>query len=109
MKDLVQIKERLLARRADLAHRRGRVELDLERAHEPLVADFSDQAIQRQNDAALQAIGEAADDEIAAIDAALQRLESGHHGICARCQQAIEPERLLAVPHAVICASCVRG
>lgn len=109
MKELGRIKDRLLARRADLAHRRGRVEQDLERVHEPLAADFADQAVQRQNDAALQAIGEAADEEIAAIDLALQWLESGHYGVCIRCQQILEPERLLAVPHAVTCASCVRS
>lgn len=105
--NLTRIKGQLLARRADLELRRSRVEQDLERSHEPLVADFADQAIQRQNDAALQAIGEAADEEMAAIDVALKRLESGHYGICIRCQRAIEPARLLAVPHAVICASCV--
>jgi len=109
VRNLTRIKGQLLARRADLERRRGRVEQDLERSHEPLVADFADQAIQRQNDEALQAIGEAADEEMAAIDLALQRLESGHYGICIRCQRAIEPARLLAVPHAVTCASCVCG
>jgi len=109
MRNLGQIKDQLLARRADLERRRGRVELDLARSHEPLLADFADQAIQRQNDAALQAIATAADEEMAAIDIALQQLASGHYGICIRCQQAIEPARLQAVPYAVTCALCVPG
>jgi len=109
VRNLSKIKEQLLARRADLEQRRGRVEQDLERSHEPLVADFADQAIQRQNDEALQAIAAAADEEMAAIDIALQRLASGHYGVCTRCQQAIEPSRLQAVPYAVTCALCVPG
>jgi len=109
MRNLSKIKAQLLVRRADLERRRGRVEQDLKRSHEPLVADFADQAIQRQNDAALQAIATAADAEMAAIDVALQRLASGHYGICIRCQQAIEPSRLQAVPYAVTCALCVPG
>jgi DnaK suppressor protein len=105
-KDPNQIKSQLLARRADLAHRRVRIEQDLGRSHEPLVADFADQAIQRQNDETLQAIGEAAEDELAAIDSALQRLEAGLYGVCTRCRQMIEPARLEAILHATMCSSC---
>lgn len=106
MNNLSQIKDQLLARRADLEHRRDRVARDLERQHDPLVADFADQATQRQNDDALRAIGGAADEEIAAIDTALRRLAAGSYGICNQCQHAIEPERLAAVPYAVNCTAC---
>ena len=51
-----QAGQRLRSRRAELLVRRRRVDNDLERRNEPLVADFGDQAIQRQNDETLEEI-----------------------------------------------------
>lgn len=101
-----KMRQHLITRRAELLERRDRVDLDLARGHEPLVADSSDQAIQVQNDEPLQAIGEAAADEIAAIDAALERIANGLYGTCKRCGGQIPPRRLAAVPYAVNCADC---
>lgn len=102
-----EIRRRLSVRRAELFTRRHRVTDDLARRHEPLVADFADQASQRENDLALTAIGEAADEEIRAIDEALERLELGLYGVCKRCSGRISPARLQAVPQAVSCTACV--
>ncbi|HEX7116770.1 MAG TPA: TraR/DksA family transcriptional regulator [Steroidobacter sp.] len=107
--DLEQVRQRLLARRRDLSVRRRRVENDLSRRTDPLVPDFSDQAIQLQNDETLQAIGEAAASELAALNEALARLDQGLYGICKVCGEEISPERLAAVPHAVTCTSCAAG
>lgn len=97
----------LVARRAELLERQTRVDRDLARRNEPLVADADDQAIQLQNDEALNAIGTAANDEIAAIDAALRRIDLNLYGVCTVCGGAIAKDRLLAVPHATQCASCI--
>lgn len=105
-RDLDQVRQHLIARRDDLTTRRRRVEHDLARGNEPLVADSSDQAIQVQNDEALQAIGDAAVSEIAAINEALGRLEHGLYGICRNCGEEIASGRLQAVTHAVTCALC---
>jgi DnaK suppressor protein len=40
------------------------------------------------------------------LKAALQRLEKGTYGICQACDQAIEPERLAALPMATLCIAC---
>jgi DnaK suppressor protein len=40
---------------------------------------------------------------LAAIDAALGRIEDGTYGTCERCGNAIEPERLEALPWATLC------
>jgi RNA polymerase-binding transcription factor len=40
---------------------------------------------------------------LAAIDAALQRVDAGTYGQCERCGQQIEPERLEAIPWATLC------
>lgn len=86
-----------------------RVADDLARRREPLTPDSSDQAIQLQNDEPLQAIGTAAQEEIGAIDDALERLAHGLYGVCKRCDGRISTARLAAIPHAVICEDCIRN
>ena len=105
-RDLDRVRQQLIARRGDLSVRRRRVEQDLSRRNEPLVADSSDQAIQLQNDEALQAIWDAAVKEIAAVNEALGRLDRGLYGICRSCGAEIASGRLQAVPHAVTCPRC---
>lgn len=43
---------------------------------------------------------------LAAIDAALERLEAGMYGTCASCGRAIAEERLEAYPWASLCIDC---
>lgn len=104
-----QTSQRLQARRAELLTRQRRVDNDLARRNEPLVADSSDQAIQLQNDEALQQIGDAARREIQAIDEAMERLGLGLYGICKRCGEQIPAARLRAMPHATTCVECSAG
>ena len=40
------------------------------------------------------------------LEAALQRMEEGTYGVCETCGQAIEPERLAALPIATLCIAC---
>jgi RNA polymerase-binding protein DksA len=40
---------------------------------------------------------------LAAIDAALARIDQGSYGLCERCGREIEPERLEAIPYATLC------
>ena len=40
---------------------------------------------------------------LAEIDAALQRIESGTYGVCERCGQPIDVDRLVALPWATLC------
>lgn len=101
-----QVRRRLEAQRAELRVRQSRVDRDLAHRNEPLVADSGDRAIQVQNDEPLQGIGEAAGQEIQAIDEALERLALGLYGVCKHCGQKIPPARLAAVPHAVTCTCC---
>jgi DnaK suppressor protein len=99
------IKQVLIARRDALRERHRRVELDLQRRNDPLVGDWSDRAIQIQNDEALKVIDDATQNELATVDEALQRLDQGLYGTCKECGEAIEPGRLQAL-HAVTCAAC---
>ena len=40
------------------------------------------------------------------VRAALKRLDEGKYGICARCGNEINPERLKAIPYTTLCVSC---
>ncbi len=40
------------------------------------------------------------------LDAALQRLREGAHGICRHCEEEISPKRLAAIPWAALCIGC---
>ncbi|HWO42259.1 MAG TPA: TraR/DksA family transcriptional regulator, partial [Candidatus Eisenbacteria bacterium] len=40
------------------------------------------------------------------IDAALARIEAGTYGQCAWCENDISPQRLRALPTAVLCIDC---
>ena len=54
----------------------------------------------------LQALrGDTAED-IAAVDAALERIDNGTYGICVRCGRTIGVERLRARPTAELCIAC---
>jgi DnaK suppressor protein len=83
---------------ADLAEAAGAAGTDDE--HDPEGATL---AFERQHAAALL---DAAREQLAAIDAARQRLETGRYGTCERCGQPIGEERLAARPTAVTCIRC---
>lgn len=40
------------------------------------------------------------------VRAALTRLDEGKYGICARCGNEINPERLKAIPYTAFCVNC---
>ncbi len=106
--DTDKFRTRLEARRQELATRASRAASDLRREHEPLSADFSEQAVQRENDEVLQGISDAAHDELLLIDRALRRVKSGDYLECSRCNAAIGASRLEAVPYTDLCADCAR-
>jgi DnaK suppressor protein len=42
------------------------------------------------------------------IDDAMRRMDAGTYGTCERCGEAIEVERLEALPYATLCMACKR-
>lgn len=101
-----QVRRRLEAGRSELLARQSRVGRDLAHQNEPLVADASDRAIQTQNDEPLEGIEAVTEQEIVAIDEALERLALGLYGACKQCGRKIQSSRLAAMPQAVMCTSC---
>ena len=49
---------------------------------------------------------ERAQGKLERLEAALQRIEKGTYGVCEACGQAIEPDRLTALPTATLCITC---
>jgi len=100
------IRDRLLARGAELNERLSRVDADLRRESVPLPCDAPDAAIVMENDEILRALDESARAELGQIERALERLEDGTYGVCARCGKKIDAERLRIVPYAIACRRC---
>ena len=61
---------------------------------------------EQQRDLALRDRNE---QHLAAVDAALARLDAGTYGLCESCAKPIAPERLEALPSAALCIDCQRS
>jgi DnaK suppressor protein len=85
--------------------RRADAELDALRSAER-DPEFEEGAQTEHEAFTLSRLGEAQRREIAQIDAAIARLEAGEYGVCADCEQDIDPRRLKALPYALLCAEC---
>lgn len=107
--DLATLRERLLTRRAALqAELRTQLHATgLDRQGDPSAPnaysephDRGDESVADEETALAAAHANRESDEIAAIDAALARIDSGDYGICAETGEEIERDRLFANPTA---------
>jgi RNA polymerase-binding protein DksA len=76
-----------------------------EEAFDNHIADAASNTLNREIDTTLE---ENSEHVLKAIDAALQRIDDGNFGICARCGRPIAEERLEAMPYATKCIECKR-
>lgn len=106
MLDAATVRAKLEARLVALGARVDDIETT---QREPLDDDFADQAVARQDDEPLDAIENAALDEIALTRQALARLAAGTYGVCTGCGEPISAARLQALPVASHCIACARG
>ena len=103
MTDPVQTRARLEAMLTELEGRQARIADDLA---EPLNADSGEQAVEKEDDAALEGQGLLVSREIASVKRALARLDDGTYGECVRCGNAIAEARLEVRPEAALCIDC---
>lgn len=99
----------LATRRSAWEQRLSRIRRDRRRASAPLEADLAEQAVQRENDEALDALDTQGRQALASIEDALARIREGRYGVCERCHGEVEAARLEAEPIARQCAPCARG
>src|SRR5262249_1832684 len=99
-----EIAKALKARLSELRMHLAKVDREL---HKPLAADSEDQAIELENQEALEVIKRTETTEIHQIEACLKRISEGTYGTCAKCGEPINSRRLRALPTAPTCFSCV--
>lgn len=90
-------------RQCELYRRLHKIEADFE---EPRNPDDDDRAAERSNDEVLDELGQVGQDELRAIDAALERIAKGTFGTCVKCGSEISEDRLKAVPYTPFCQEC---
>lgn len=105
---LAAIRKQLEAERADLHSQIDAIEIENQSPQDDAgignhMADDASELFVRERNVSLRGNAE---ELIAQIDAALERLDSGGYGICARCGQQIAPERLQALPYVTLCITC---
>ena len=103
MTDTAVIKIALEQRLAELEQRAIRIEAEITA---PMNADSEEQATEAADDEALASEDAMITREIAAVIAAIARIDAGHYGQCATCGADIPPARLVAVPEALFCMEC---
>ena len=103
MNEHEEIAKALKTRLVELRTHFAKVDREL---HKPLSADSEDQAIELENQEALEVIGRTEITEIHQIEAAIKRISEGTYGTCAKCGEPIDPRRLKALPTAAMCISC---
>ena len=96
---------RLEAQLAEFESRLARIAADLA---EPLAADSSEQAVETEDDAALEAQAALITGEIGSVKRALERIAEGTYGECVQCGGEIAQGRLEARPEAALCIDCAR-
>src|SRR5262249_50337258 len=90
MNEPEEIAKALKARLSELPTHLAKVDRSL---HKLLPADSEDQAIELENQEALEVIKKTETKEIHQIEAALKRISEGTYGTCAKCGEPIDPRR----------------
>ena len=103
MTDHTALRQKLEAELAELTARAEIIEADL---RHPLEADSEEQATDLADDEAMAGTDAVLRREIADIRRALDRIDSGDYGVCAKCGVDIDPRRLEVLPTATRCISC---
>ncbi len=105
MINTTDVKSRLESQLAELNGRRDRIASELA---EPLSPDFSEQAVEKEDDVSLEGQASLIMREIASVMRALTRIENGTYGECVRCGHRIASKRLEVRPEAALCIECAQ-
>lgn len=106
MKEYAEVRKHLIEMLEELDERLDKITEDVKHSDHPLDQDFSEQAVEAENDQVLDALGNTTRNEAEKIKQALSRIDSGTYGICLVCGEPIRKERLDALPYAVLCVRC---
>ena len=107
------MRDLLLDERARIEDELQRLSRELEQAADETagldrtdLADHGTETLEREIGETLEENAEAM---LGEIDTALQHIDAGTYGTCARCRQPIAVDRLVALPYATRCIECKRA
>jgi DnaK suppressor protein len=100
--------EILKKRKKDLLDRLKHLDSDRHRNNDPLDQDFSEQAVEAENDEVVDRLHEGVNQELQQINLALERMNNNQYGFCVSCGEAIPTNRLTVVPYASTCVKCAK-
>lgn len=103
MSNLSALRDQLSLKLEMLMRRFGGIETML---RDPGDQDWEENAIRKENNHALVAIGDVTDEEIREIRLPIKRIDEGIYSTCSHCQKAIPAARLEALPWATSCVAC---
>jgi len=106
MAELAEFKRSLLSSKAELERRLAAIKRDVRNETNPVSSDSGEQTTERQNDEVIDALGNSARAELALINKALSRVESGEYFECEECGEPISEARLSSVPYTSLCVKC---
>ena len=106
MPDLETARSRLQSALTELEARLTHIARDLSDTPD---RDWQEQAIDIEDDEALEHQAALVEAEIASVKRALARIADGTYGECVRCGEPIAPARLEARPEAALCIDCARS
>jgi DnaK suppressor protein len=106
MTTTTQTREALSRRLVELEDQAVRLRADI---IEPMSADSEEQAVEAEDDETLLAQETMVMERIAAVRAAITRVDEGNYGICLTCGEAIAPARLKVLPEASQCIACAQS
>ena len=104
--DLDRVKADLIALQDSILQRRSKIAGHIDNRDEPLPADFSEQAVELENDEVMVGLSGELDVMLKDVNDALQRLNDGTYGTCTQCGKQVQSDRLAALPSTRFCIRC---
>ena len=103
-KDVItSMKELLINKREELTRRVNAVKADFAKGRDH---DLTEQVTERENEEVLIQIQNEAEQDLAYVLKALNKIEEGSYGVCDSCHESIDEKRLVALPFANSCIKC---
>lgn len=103
MIDLKKVKAELETKLRELDERAHEIDDDLSETPDP---NWSEHAVEAEDDEVLEEVGAITLVEIGQIKTALAKIEDGTYGVCDGCGEEIPEKRLEALPYATRCIKC---
>lgn len=108
MKDYQVVRNHLITMLEELDEKLTKISDDVKHVDQAPQQDFSEQAVENENNEVLDALGNAARKEVEKIKQAIYKIDAGTYGKCIICGESIKPERLAALPYVNNCITCAQ-